>query len=222
VSGYSFRWQLALRFAAAVVLGMIAISVVSYHVVRHVLDRELDASLFNVASIQAASVTDAPGGTMRFHEWELTPAEAASVRDLNRYAQVWSADAESLLRTRYITDDLPLDTTALHSAARGQLVLTEQTFQERPIRSLYYPLERLGPLHANHVLQVAAPLDARNRMGPMWRTIPSGASCGSSRAISRNACCPISSALGHSGQIDAVCAAGRTGDGTESNCTRTG
>jgi two-component system OmpR family sensor kinase len=33
-----------------------------------------------------------------------------------------------------------------------------------PVRSLYYPLERMGPLHERHVLQVAAPLVARNEM----------------------------------------------------------
>jgi len=33
-----------------------------------------------------------------------------------------------------------------------------------PIRSLYYPLERLGPLHAHHVLQVAAPMQGRNQI----------------------------------------------------------
>ncbi len=37
-------------------------------------------------------------------------------------------------------------------------------FQGIPIRSLYYPLERLGELHSHHVIQVAAPLEARNRM----------------------------------------------------------
>ncbi|HKJ91835.1 MAG TPA: ATP-binding protein [Longimicrobiales bacterium] len=161
----SFRWQLAARFTAvmAAVLGTVA--VLSWLAIRETLDRELNANLLNVASIQAASVTDAPSGAMRFHEWELTPEEAAQVRELNRYAEIWNASGESLLRTRYITHDLPLDTTALHHAAYdGQVVRTEQHFQGMPIRSLYYPLERLGPLHAHHVLQVSAPLDARNRL----------------------------------------------------------
>jgi two-component system, OmpR family, sensor kinase len=42
--------------------------------------------------------------------------------------------------------------------------MTEATFQGMPIRSLYYPLERMGHLHAQHVLQVAAPLSGRNEM----------------------------------------------------------
>lgn len=160
----SFRFQLALRYTLTLSMALAAVSVMVFLALQATLDRELNASLMNVASIQAASVTDAPSGAMAFHEWELTPSEAASVRDLNRYAEVWNATGRSLLRTRYITSDLPLDTTALRRAAAGQLVRTDQRFQGMPIRSLYYPLERLGPLHAHHVLQVAAPLDARNRL----------------------------------------------------------
>ncbi len=160
----SLRFRLAARVAAAVTGSLAIISLIGLIGAREFLDRELNASLLNVASIQASSVTDAPTGEMRFHEWDLSPAEAAQVRELNRYAQVWSAEGESLLRTQVITVDLPLDTTALRAAARGQLVTTEQRFQGIPIRSLFYPLERLGPLHAHHVLQVAAPLTGRNRM----------------------------------------------------------
>ena len=141
-----------------------AVAVLSFLGLRQGLDRELDASLLNVAAIQAAAVTDDPAGEMRFPEWELTPEEAASVRELNRYAQIWSADGQSLVRGRYITADLPLDTAALARAADDELVWTQGIFQGSPIRSLYYPLERLGQLHSHHVLQVAAPLDARNRM----------------------------------------------------------
>ncbi|MFW6206736.1 MAG: sensor histidine kinase, partial [Gemmatimonadota bacterium] len=86
------------------------------------------------------------------------------VEDLLRYAQVWRGDGKSLLRSRFMTTDLPLDTTALRSAAGGELTWTESRFRESDIRSVYYPLERLGELHERHVLQVAAPLTARNEM----------------------------------------------------------
>ena len=144
--------------------GLTALSALSFILIRDVLDREINASLLNVASIQAATLTDAPSGEMHFHEWELTPDEAAQVRDLNRFAQVWSEDGRSLLRTRYITGDLPLDSAALRRAAAGQITRVESVFQGIPVRSLFYPLGRLGPLHGEHVLQVAAPLGTRNRM----------------------------------------------------------
>jgi two-component system OmpR family sensor kinase len=159
----SFRIRLAARFTLTMAVAMLALSVGSWIALRYLLDREVDSSILNVASIQAASLTDWPGGAMRFHEWELTPEEAVSIRELNRYAQVWDLSGRNLLRTRFITEDLPLDREALMLAAEGELVWREQTFDAIPIRSLYYPLERLGMAHQDHVLQVAAPLLARNR-----------------------------------------------------------
>ena len=126
---HSFRFQLALRSTLAMALGLGAISVFGVLAARAALDRELDASILNVASIQAGSVTDSPSGAMNFHEWELTPEEAASVQDLIRYAQVWSEDGTSLLRSRFMTDDLPLDDAALTEAGEGPLVWREVTFQ---------------------------------------------------------------------------------------------
>lgn len=143
-------------------LALAVISLVSVLALRSVLDRDLDATVLNVATIQAASLTDGPPGEMHFHDWELTPAEAESVRDLVRYAQVWQVDALSLLRSQYMTDDLPLDTTYLDRAGAGELVWTDATFQGIPVRVLYFPLERLGAVHERHVLQVAAPLSSRN------------------------------------------------------------
>lgn len=159
----SFRSQLAFRFTATMTAGIVGVSALSLLALREALDRHVDASLVSVASIQGASLTDAPDGQMHFHEWELTPEEAAQIRELVRYAQVWSVDGHSLLRTRYIVQDLPLDTVALRRASAGELVWAEGWFQGGPIRSLYYPLGRLGTSHEGHVLQVAAPLEGRNR-----------------------------------------------------------
>ena len=160
----SLRLSLAVRSAVAMAAAIALLSLFVVLAMREFLDRELNANLLNVASIQAASVTDAPGGEMHFHEWELTPEEATQVRELNRFAQIWSADGESLLRSQFVTQDLPLDTAALQRASAGSMVITEQQYLGIPVRSLYYPLERLGPLHAHHVLQVAAPLEGRNEI----------------------------------------------------------
>jgi len=160
----SFRFLLGIRLTAAMTGAVGAVSLLAYLGLRQGLDRELNASLLNVAAIQAAAVTNDPTGAMRFPEWELTPEEAASVRELNRYTQIWSADAESLVRGRYITEDLPLNIAALARAADDEVVWSEGVFQGIPIRSLYYPLERMGQLHRRHVLQVAAPLEARDRI----------------------------------------------------------
>jgi two-component system OmpR family sensor kinase len=160
----SFRFLLGIRFSVTMTGAVTAVAILSYLALRQALDRELNASMLNVASIQAATVTEDPSGAMHFHEWELTAEEAASVRDLIRYLQIWNADGESLLRTSHITQDLPLDRAALAKASNGELAWTEGAFQGMPVRALYYPLERLGELHHRHVLQVAAPLEARDRM----------------------------------------------------------
>ncbi|MDX1494357.1 MAG: hypothetical protein R3253_09880, partial [Longimicrobiales bacterium] len=109
----SFRFKLAVRATLFVVLGIGALGLVTLFTLKTLLDREIDASILNIASIQAASLADGPGGEMHFHEWELTPDEAASVQDLVQYAQVWRADGVSLLRSRYMTSDLPVDVQAL-------------------------------------------------------------------------------------------------------------
>jgi len=158
----SFRLQLALRYAATTATGITLLSALGYVALRDALDGEIDASLLSVASVQAASVTDDPSGEMHFHEWELTPEEAASLGDLNRYAQIWTESGESLVRSQYLTRDLPLDTAALLASARGEFAWAEAPFGDGSIRSIYYPLGRMGPSHTRHVIQVAAPLQARN------------------------------------------------------------
>lgn len=158
----SFRLQLAGRFTLAMAVALGAVMTVGHFALETTLDRQIEATILSVAAIQAASVTDDPTGEMHFHEWNLTPEEAAEVHDLNRWAEIWSVDGQSLLRSQFLATDLPLDTTALRLAGGGQLTWTEQSFRGAEIRSLYYPLGRLGEKHEPHVLQVAAPLTARN------------------------------------------------------------
>ncbi len=161
---HSFRSKLAKRATIGVAFGLVAVSAVTLFTLRTLLDRELNASILSVASIQAASLADGVSGEMHFHEWDLTAEEAASVQDLIRYAQVWQVDGQSLLRSQFMTTDLPFDATGLTLASSGELVWAEQNFEGSPVRTLYYPLERLGEAHRTHVLQIAAPLISRNGM----------------------------------------------------------
>lgn len=160
----SFRFLLAARAAAATAIGLVALSAATLFTLKVVLDRELDAGILSVASIQAASLADGPSGEMHFHEWELTPEEAVSVRDLVQFAQVWDVDGTSLLRSRYMTTDLPVDDESLGRASSGEVVWARQNFEGSAVRTVFYPLERLGAAHQSHVLQVAAPLVRRDEM----------------------------------------------------------
>ena len=62
----SFRFHLAVRFTAAMAGAAAVIGIASLFGLRAVLDRELNSTILNVASIQAASVADSP--EMHFHE----------------------------------------------------------------------------------------------------------------------------------------------------------
>jgi two-component system OmpR family sensor kinase len=157
------RFELASRYAAAVALGIALVAAIGYFVLRDALDRQINASLLSVASIQASSVTDDPTGKMHFHEWDVTAEEAITLGDLNRYAQIWSESGESLLRSRYLTLDLPVAAEALERAATGELAWSEGSLAGQHVRSVFYPLGRLGQSHERHILQVAAPLLARDR-----------------------------------------------------------
>ncbi len=157
----SFRFQLAVRAAAVVALGLAAISATTLLTLKALLDNEADASLLNVASIQAASLADGPSGEMHFHEWALTPDEVASVRDLVQYIQVWNDLGVSLLRSQYMTTDLPADPGGLSSATGGELVWSEQDFEGASMRTLFYPLERLGAAHERCA-------SASDRRGTNW------------------------------------------------------
>jgi two-component system OmpR family sensor kinase len=160
----SFRFKLAMRATVAAAVGLGALSAVTLLTLKALLDREVDAAILNVAAIQAASLADDPSGAMHFHEWELTPSEASSVADLVQYAQVWDEAGSSLLRSQYMTSDLPVNRELLERASAGELVWTRHDFEGSSVRTLFYPLERLGAEHQAHVLQVAAPLTRRNEM----------------------------------------------------------
>lgn len=160
----SFKGLLAIRFSVATTLAIGMCVAASFLVLRSLLDSELNANILNVAAIQAAALTDASTGEMHFHEWNLTPDEATSIQDLVRYAQVWDRDGTSLLRSQFMAGDLPVTSVALQAAADGQLLWEEEVYEGVPIRSVLYPLARLGGPHVGHVLQVSAPLTPRNAM----------------------------------------------------------
>lgn len=158
----SLRSQLAFRFAATMAVAVTGAAVVGYLALESALDRKVNESLQNVASIQAASISDGSPGEMHFHQWDLPLSADSAVAQLSRYLQIWDDSGESLLRSRFLRHDLPLDTAALERAASGTIAMAEHSFQEHEIRSLYYPLTWLGSAYSGRVLQVAAPLDDRN------------------------------------------------------------
>ncbi|MDT8436327.1 MAG: ATP-binding protein [Gemmatimonadota bacterium] len=159
----SLRFELASRYAGAVAVGITLVAAIGYLVLRDTLDTQIDASLISVASIQASSVTADPTGRMSFHEWNVTAEESALLGDLNRYAQIWSESGQSLVRSQYLSRDLPVEADLLMESAAGTIAWDEGHLGETRVRSVYYPLGRLGARHERHILQVAAPLSERDR-----------------------------------------------------------
>ena len=158
------RRLLALR-ATGVMTGAMAVMALACLLgLRVQLDSEINASIQAVASIQASAVTDSPDGEMHLHEWELTAEEAGSVAELIRYVQVWSVEGRSLLRSQFMASDLPLEMDALRAAEDGEITWRTTSFEGNAVRTVYYPLDRFGPAHNEHILQVAAPLGGRNEL----------------------------------------------------------
>ena len=58
----SFRFLLGARFTLVMIGAVAAVALLSHYALRQALDRELNASMISVASIQAATVTDDPSG----------------------------------------------------------------------------------------------------------------------------------------------------------------
>jgi light-regulated signal transduction histidine kinase (bacteriophytochrome) len=121
----SFRFQLALQFAGAMGAGLVIVGLPSFLAVRETLDREIEATLLGVASIQAGAATEADEGQMRLVKWGLTADET----DLERIFQRFSRG--DWARTR--SPDTPgtgLGLAIAHAAA--ELHGAELTAKNRP------------------------------------------------------------------------------------------
>jgi heavy metal sensor kinase len=152
----SFRLQLALRLANAFTATLLVIALAIHVSLKTILLQELDKSLSSVASVQAGAIAQSPADDMRLHEWRLSPQEAKAVRDVNWFIQLWDSQGRSPLRSGYLDRDLPLDSAALRRAGAGELVYLTQADDVDRLRVLYYPIERIDPRHAGHVLEVAS------------------------------------------------------------------
>jgi two-component system OmpR family sensor kinase len=154
----SFRSQLALRLVSAFAAVLLVVALAIHLALKAVLLSTLDRSLSSVASVQAGAIADSPPGDMRLHEWRLSPEKAAAIRHVNWFLQVWDQGGNSLLRSTYLEQDLPIEPRAFARARRGELVYATQAWPEGSLRILYYPIDRVDPRHRGHVLGIAASL----------------------------------------------------------------
>jgi len=155
----SFRSRLALRFSATVMVLALVGFLAGYLALRQILYSQLDRSLLRLAEIEAAATADSEDESVHFHE-ELYVSPAHAEASPTRYAQVWTRDAGSVIRTRNLEGrDLPLPEGVLgRVASTGQSELFDFEWRGSEYRGLVYPLSRIGSQHSYHFLQVAAPL----------------------------------------------------------------
>ncbi len=79
-----------------------------YLALRQILYAQLDRSLLRLAEIEAAATADSEDESVHFHE-KLYVSPAHAEASPTRYAQVWTRDGESVIRTQNLKGrDLPL------------------------------------------------------------------------------------------------------------------
>ncbi len=155
----SFRLRLAVRFTALLAAAFIVIGLVAILLLRHMLTAQLDSTLLRLATIEAAAVSDSPDSAVHFHEGIFNAPLSESAAELVRYAEVWHEDGEAVVRSQSLGGrDLPISPEDFAAARRGEVVLGSIVWQGEPVRSVFYPLGLVRPVHRAHILQVAAPL----------------------------------------------------------------
>lgn len=159
----SFRHSLALRMALGALLLFFAAGAASVLSLRSILYRQLDGTLLHLAEVEARTGAATTGPEFQFHEGVLLAAREGPTTELTRYAQLWTREGKPLVRTRNLSTDLPLPLNAVSIGRGEQVAWATQTWRERRIRSVIYPLRLLGAAHGIHLLQVAAPTEPIER-----------------------------------------------------------
>jgi two-component system OmpR family sensor kinase len=159
----SFRLALALRTAGGVLALTLMLGVVSALALRTLLYRQLDATLVHLAEVEAQAGAAHTSSEFQFHEGVLLAAQPGPSAELTRYAQLWTSDGQPLLRSRNLPADLMLPASAVAAARDGRIVWDTHRWRGERIRCVVYPLQLVGAVHGQHMLQVAAPLAPLDR-----------------------------------------------------------
>jgi two-component system OmpR family sensor kinase len=164
----SFRLQLATRFALTMLVILIAVGAAATLLLRVILARQLDGTLLRLAEVEALSGASASGPDFRFHEGVLLGGSRLPPSELTRYAELWSAEGRSVVRSANLGErHLPLPSEAMAAAKTGVPGFATHDWEGTRYRTLVYPLSVVGAAHGSHFLQVAAPLEPVN--ATMWR-----------------------------------------------------
>ncbi len=159
----SYRALLTRRFVWLWAVGILIISAVTHLAVRSILLQQVDRSLSLIASLQASAVVESPPQRMELREWELQPEEIEQLQDVLWFIQVWDETRKVVTRSANLTQPLPDPGSGWRAIEEGRVVYQTILSPYGPLRQTLYPLQRLDPAHADHVIQVAVSLGPVNQ-----------------------------------------------------------
>jgi heavy metal sensor kinase len=155
----TFRFRLTLQYALVLGLFLCLFSVGVYLGLWVLLYRNLDASLWSIAEAEVASASDAPDGTMHFHDVEPNPLLARQAVRLDKLVQLRTFPHGQLLGKSHNLGalELPLSAFAQAQLARGGVVFeTVRTSSSPAIRLISLPI--IVDRQVRYVMQVGASL----------------------------------------------------------------
>ncbi len=156
----SFRFRLAVRFAALLTLSVAVLGGSAFLALRHVIRKQVDETLLRLAEIEAAATSDAPVSLAHFHDNVFHTASSEVSQEVSRYAEIWSYAGDPIARSQNLADgDLHLPLDARRAAARGEQVWFTYEDSLGTLRSLVYPFAHGETRRQGQILQVAAPID---------------------------------------------------------------
>lgn len=154
----SFRRRVAMRIALVVSVLLVLSSVLGYFALHGFLYRRLDSTVLRLAQIEVAATSDSPDEHVHFHDTVFLSGGPGHETILERFAEVWTLEGAPVIRSNNLgVRDLPLPEAVRQGVVQqDQPQLFSFTWHGQSYRSILYPLGLLGPLHAPHLLQVAA------------------------------------------------------------------
>jgi two-component system OmpR family sensor kinase len=155
----SFRSALALRVAIQALGVAVVVLAGATLYLRVLLLSNLDASLLELARLEAQYGADRGGSAFHFRP-EPPAAFSAPVAVHQSWAQLLNASGEPLDRGGNLHEPMPVPLRALESARSGRAGFATHHWNADKVRSALYPLSQLGPGHLNQVLQVSTSLES--------------------------------------------------------------
>jgi len=153
----SFRSALALRVAVQALGVAVVVLAGATLYLRVLLLSNVDASLLEIARLEAQYGADQGNGGFRFRP-ESPVAAAAPVAVHHSWAQLLSSEGATLGRSGNLHEPMPVPLGALEAARNGRTGFATVQWNSEKVRSALYPMSQVGPGQRNQVLQVSTSL----------------------------------------------------------------